>query len=95
MMDEQPKCAQCGGAGIVYDKEGNSRTCLECLNSGKLDSFRAKQEQEEEKPTACPKCHGRGIVKDANGSSHCCWDCLTSGRLDNHSKNLPDSDIKI
>jgi len=43
----------------------------------------------------CSKCNNTGIVKDANGTVHTCWDCLAAGRLDNHSKNVPDSKIKI
>jgi Ribonuclease G/E len=43
----------------------------------------------------CPKCNGTGMVKDKDGSVHVCWDCLREGRLDVHSKNIPDSKIKI
>ena len=48
--------------------------------------------QEAEK---CLKCKGTGIVKDPDGTNHTCWDCLFAGKLDNHSKDLPDSDLKI
>jgi|MGYP002817230330 hypothetical protein len=43
----------------------------------------------------CPKCKNTGIVKEKDGSVHVCWDCLKSGRLDVHSKNSPDSNIKL
>lgn len=43
----------------------------------------------------CPKCKGKGIVKEDNGSVHACWDCLSKGKLDVHSKNIPDSKIKL
>ena len=42
----------------------------------------------------CEKCHGTGVVKEKN-SVHVCFDCLQNGKLDVHSKNLPDSNIKI
>jgi hypothetical protein len=42
----------------------------------------------------CPKCNGTMIVKDAHGT-HTCWDCLAKGELDVHTKNIPDSRIKI
>ena len=45
--------------------------------------------------TECPKCKGTGIVKDPGGEVHTCWDCLNSGKLDAHSKDVPDSDVKI
>ena len=48
-----------------------------------------------EQQEKCPKCNNTGIVKGVNGSSHTCWDCLAAGKLDNHSKHLPDSDIKV
>lgn len=43
----------------------------------------------------CLKCQGTGIVKEKDGSAHVCYDCLMSGRLDVHSKDLPDSKIKL
>lgn len=43
----------------------------------------------------CVKCKGTGIVKEKNGSVHVCWDCLQCGKLDVHSKNVPDSKIKL
>jgi len=45
--------------------------------------------------TKCPKCNGVGIVKEKDGSIHVCWQCLQEGRLDVHSKDLPDSKLKI
>ncbi len=42
----------------------------------------------------CPKCKGKGIVKDEKGV-HVCYDCLLKGKLDVHSKNIPDSKIKV
>lgn len=42
----------------------------------------------------CKKCNGTGVVKDENGI-HVCYDCLVEGRLDVHSKNVPDSKIRI
>jgi|TARA_Y100000310_G_scaffold112343_1_gene110833 ribosomal protein S27E len=43
----------------------------------------------------CPKCKNTGIVKEKDGSVHVCWDCLRNGKLDVHSKNPPDSNIKL
>ena len=43
----------------------------------------------------CPKCKGTGIVKDKDGSVHVCWDCLREGRLDVHSKDIPESKIRL
>ena len=43
----------------------------------------------------CHECRGERIIKEKDGSVHTCWTCLMEGRLDAHSKNLPDSDIKI
>jgi len=43
----------------------------------------------------CPKCNNTGIVKEKDGSVHVCWDCLREGRLDVHSKDLPESKIKL
>lgn len=43
----------------------------------------------------CPECQNTGIVKEKNGDVHTCWKCLQEGRLDVHSKNLPDSKIKL
>ncbi len=43
----------------------------------------------------CEKCHGKGVVKEKDGTVHVCWDCLQSGELDVHSKNLPDSKIRL
>lgn len=43
----------------------------------------------------CEKCKDTGIVKEKDGSCHTCWECLSSGRLDCHSKNLPESRIKL
>jgi DnaJ-class molecular chaperone len=90
-----PDCPKCHGKGIVYESNGASHTCFDCLQSGQLTNFHHKFEKEEQSDTVCPKCHGTGIVKEGNGSSHTCWDCLTSGRLDNHSKNLKDPNIKV
>jgi Zn-finger protein len=42
----------------------------------------------------CEKCKDTGIIKDQSGA-HTCWDCLIAGRLDNHSKKLPDNNIKL
>jgi DnaJ-class molecular chaperone len=94
-MEETPVCPKCNGKGIIYGNDGSSRTCVDCLNSGKLTSFHHKFEQEVEDNSVCAKCHGTGIVKEASGQNHTCWDCLTSGRLDNHSKNVKDAGIKI
>ncbi|GBE19658.1 hypothetical protein BMS3Abin17_00383 [archaeon BMS3Abin17] len=44
---------------------------------------------------SCPKCKDTGIVKDEDGTAHVCWDCLRDGRLDVHSKDVPDSKIKL
>ena len=43
----------------------------------------------------CEKCKDTGIVKEKDNSVHVCYDCLSAGRLDVHSKNLPDSKVKI
>lgn len=43
----------------------------------------------------CQKCYGTGIVREKNGQVHACWDCLKKGNLEVHSKNVPDSNIKI
>jgi ribosomal protein L37AE/L43A len=43
----------------------------------------------------CPDCKNTGIVKDPKGGAHTCWKCLQEGRLDAHSKNIPDSGIKL
>jgi len=43
----------------------------------------------------CRKCNNTGIVKEEDKSVHVCWDCLRSGRLDVHTKDLPDSDIRV
>ena len=43
----------------------------------------------------CEKCKDTGIVKEKDGSAHVCYDCLNSGRLDVHSKDLPDSKLRI
>lgn len=43
----------------------------------------------------CPKCGGKGMVKDPDGSAHVCYDCLIAGRLDVHSKDLPDSKMRL
>ena len=43
----------------------------------------------------CPKCKGTGTIKEKDGTIHVCWDCLKEGRLDVHSKNVPDSKIKV
>ena len=43
----------------------------------------------------CSKCKNTGIVKEKDGSVHVCYDCLNSGRLDVHSKDLPDSGLKL
>jgi len=43
----------------------------------------------------CQDCKNTGIVRDDDGSVHTCWKCLQEGRLDAHSKDLPDSDIKL
>jgi DnaJ-class molecular chaperone len=90
-----PNCQKCKGTGIVYEANGASHTCFDCLQAGKLTNFHHKFEQEEVKSEVCQKCKGTGIVKEGNGSSHTCWDCLNSGKLDNHSRNVPDAGIKI
>ncbi len=43
----------------------------------------------------CPKCNGTGIVKEKHGGVHVCYSCLQSGKLDIHSKNIPDSGVKV
>ena len=43
----------------------------------------------------CRKCDETGVVKDKDGTIHVCFDCLQKGKLDVHTKNLPDSKIKI
>ncbi len=43
----------------------------------------------------CHDCKGEKIIKEKDGSVHTCWTCLLEGRLDNHSKTLPDSDVRI
>lgn len=43
----------------------------------------------------CPKCNNTGIVKEKTGTIHVCFDCLQKGRLDVHTKNVPDSKVKI
>jgi hypothetical protein len=43
----------------------------------------------------CKKCNDTGMVKEKDGSVHTCFDCLLAGRLEQHSKKLPDSNIKI
>lgn len=43
----------------------------------------------------CQKCQDTGIIKEPNGTCHVCYDCLIEGRLDQHSKNVPDSKIKL
>jgi|TARA_Y100000310_G_scaffold345693_1_gene468381 ribosomal protein L37AE/L43A len=48
-----------------------------------------------EEQYTCPDCKNSGIVKEQDGTVHTCWKCLQEGRLDNHSKNLPDSNIKL
>ncbi len=50
--------------------------------------------EEEIKAWKCSKCKGTGIVRDESGI-HVCYDCLKKGKLDVHSKNVPDSKIKI
>lgn len=49
----------------------------------------------EEENATCPKCNNTGIVKEKEGGVHVCYDCLFSGRLDCHSKDLPESKIKL
>ncbi len=89
-------CEKCNNIGIVYEKDGSSHTCFDCLNSGKLNNTSSvKQEQSFENNSICAKCHSTGIVKEANGQTHTCWDCLQSGRLDNHSRTLPEHNIKL
>ncbi len=43
----------------------------------------------------CEKCKNTGIVKEEDRSVHVCWECLEKGRLDVHSKDLPDSNVKV
>lgn len=93
-METNEKCQKCNGIGIIYEKDGKTHTCFDCLKSGKLTNFHYKEQPEQVSSTACQKCHGTGIVKDASGN-HTCWDCLMSGKLDNHSQSLPDHNIKI
>ena len=93
-MEEIKKCEKCNGSGIVYEANGSSHTCFDCLKAGNLTSFHYKEEQVANNDSACPKCHSTGIIKEKDGTNHTCWDCLTSGRLDNHSK-VQDSGIKI
>ncbi|MBS3085871.1 hypothetical protein J4225_04275 [Candidatus Pacearchaeota archaeon] len=50
---------------------------------------------EEITPGVCPKCKDTGMVKEKDGTIHVCYDCLQKGRLDVHSKNLPDTKLKI
>jgi DnaJ-class molecular chaperone len=88
-------CQKCQGKGIIYEKDGKSHTCFDCLQAGKLTNFHYKFEKEDQVDSVCQKCNGKGIVKEANGSSHTCWDCLQAGRLDNHTRNLQDSNIKL
>ncbi len=87
-------CSQCDGKGIIYFKDGTSKTCMECLNAGRLTNFHHEFGKEVENNHICPKCHGTGIVKGEKGACHTCWDCLQSGKLDNHSKNLPDFKLR-
>jgi len=89
------QCQKCNGTGIVYETDGKSHTCFDCLKAGKLTSFHYKEEKEEENNSVCKKCHGTGMVKETTGSTHTCWDCLNAGRLDNHTRNLKDSGIKV
>ena len=42
----------------------------------------------------CQECKNTGIVKEKNGV-HTCLKCLMEGRLDCHSKNLPDTNIRL
>ena len=49
----------------------------------------------ENEEYVCPKCKGTGTIKEKDGTIHVCWDCLNEGRLDVHSKNVPDSKIKV
>ncbi|MFA5993003.1 MAG: hypothetical protein WC796_04825 [Candidatus Pacearchaeota archaeon] len=43
----------------------------------------------------CEDCNDTGMVKDKDGTCHTCWKCLSSGKLDNHSKKLPESNIRL
>ena len=43
----------------------------------------------------CQKCKDTGIVAEQDGSCHVCFICLAEGRLDQHSKNVPDSKIRL
>ena len=43
----------------------------------------------------CSICKNTGVVKEKDGTIHVCWDCLKKGKLDVHSKDLPDSKIKL
>ncbi|GEM_PF-850433 len=52
-------------------------------------------EDYSQKDKFCQKCKNTGIVKEPNGQVHTCWDCLASGRLDNHSKDLPDHNLRL
>lgn len=88
-------CSKCDGKGIIYERDGTAHTCLDCLKSGRLDSFHLKEEKKDIDSSVCPKCKGKRIIRDKDGTSHTCWDCLASGRLDNHSTNLPDTNIRF
>ena len=43
----------------------------------------------------CEDCKGMGRVRDKDGTWHTCWKCLQDGKLDNHSKSLPDNNIRL
>ena len=76
------------------------------FNEPTVDSFQPEPVKPEEKPILrqpslqktsgeCPECKDTGTVKEHKGGVHTCWTCLAAGKLDNHSKNLPDSNIKL
>jgi ribosomal protein L37AE/L43A len=46
-------------------------------------------------PYYCQECKNTGIVKEKDGQVHTCWKCMAEGRLDCHSKNLPDTNIRL
>ena len=79
-MINLPKCPKCSSE-YTYEDDG-ILICPECTHE-----WSAEVESE--------KAAGKKIVKDKDGTSHTCWDCLAAGRLDNHSRNIPDSNIKF
>lgn len=53
--------------------------------------LKAKKLMADEK---CPDCGGKGRIFTKEGV-RTCFKCLVEGRLDNHSKILPDHNIKL